>query len=139
MQLDGDHVLRSLERLERKLDAVGRTVETFNRDIPAALVALFRAELTGPQARERRVDAGDPPLSTEEVALRLGKKVRWVYDHQHDLGVVKHHGKLAFPCANVEQYRHHGLATGDEQPTNAPEPPTPRYVTDRRRRQDNAA
>jgi len=140
VQLDGDHVLRSLERLERKLDAVGRTVETFNRDLPAALVALLRAELTGPHARERPADAADAPLSTKETAVRLGKKVGWVYEHQHDLGVVKHHGKLAFPRDNVEEYRRRGLiTTGGEQPTTAPEPPTPRYITDRQLRQDNAA
>lgn len=139
MQLDGDHVLRSLERLERKLDAVGLTVETFNRDLPGQLAALRRAELTAPPARERPADAADPPLSTRETALRLGKKVGWVYEHQHDLGVVKHHGKLAFPRDNVEEYLRRGLTTGDEQPTSAPAPPTPRYITDRKRRQDNAA
>jgi hypothetical protein len=137
VEFDDDPVLAALDRMERiecmVEEALGR-VERLRRELPARIVDQLRAELEG--VRVLRADPyAEPPLSVLQAAARLGRKRRWVYDHQDELGVVHHGGRLAFPAARIEEVRSHGLSVVPQQPDAMP---TPRYELDRARRKDAA-
>lgn len=131
---DDDPVLAALDLIERMLDeALCRMVERLRRELPARVVDQLRTELEGVRAAaDPRLE---PPLSVAQVAERLGRKPRWVYDHQAELGVVRHGGRLAFPAARIEQVRSCGLSVVPQRPDAVP---TPRYVLDRAGRRDAA-
>jgi hypothetical protein len=136
VEFDDAPVLAALDRMERiecmVEEALGR-VERLRRELPARVVGELRAELEGMRALAG--PCGEPPLSVAEVAARLGRKRRWVYDHQDELGVVRHGGRLAFPAARIEEVRSRGLSVVPQQPDAMP---TPRYELDRARRKDAA-
>lgn len=132
MESYDDPLLAALDRIERIEEALGR-VERLHRELPTRVVDRLRTELKGVRAPADPRD--EPPLSVAQVAERLGRKPRWVYDHQAELGVVRHGGRLAFPAARIEDVRSGGLSVVPQRPDAVP---TPRYVLDRAGRRDAA-
>lgn len=133
MEFGDDSVLASLARLERMVEEILGRVEHLDRELPARIGQL-RTELEG--VRGLPADPrGGPPLSVQQVADRLGRKRRWVYDHKDELGVVRHGRRLAFPAATIEEVRTGGLSIIRRRPGAMP---TPRYVLNRAGRQDAA-
>jgi hypothetical protein len=136
VQSDGDPVLAAFDRLERKLDALDRAVDRIYRELPARIVDQLCAERGQVRALATDPGNGPPPLSAEEAARRLGRKRRWVYDHQDALGVVHQDGCLAFSAARIDEVLNRGLSVAPRQPEV---PLTPRYLRDRKTRRQDAA
>jgi hypothetical protein len=133
VQSDVDRILAAFDRLGRKLDDA---LDRVHRELPARIVDQLRGELGEVRALAADPCCEAPPLSVKEVAVRLGRKPRWVYDHQHELGVVRHGGRLAFPATRIDEVRTRGLSVAPLQPDVIP---TPRYLRDRRTRRQDAA
>jgi hypothetical protein len=133
VEFDDDSLLASVARLERMVEEIRGRVEHLDRELPARIGQLC-TELEG-KRRPAADPRGGPPLSVAQVADRLGRKRRWVYDHKDELGVVRHGRRLAFPAARIEEVRTLGLSVVRQRPGAMP---TPRYVLNRAGRQDAA-
>jgi hypothetical protein len=79
---------------------------TLQITVPLPASSLLGGPTAGPKVVAREADpAGEPMLTAKQVAVQLGVKERWVYDHKKQLGGRQLSAHcLRFPAAGIRRY-----------------------------------